>query len=115
MSMAPPAIPIWPIALMRWGRATSPLPVKRSARPCSPSAPTKSSTARKTEPYLEFDHQPDQSIRQIETRREDFVRVLTTRFYIVARRGCMAGGNHFVKKIVTRAADNGRLQVVTDE
>jgi dTDP-4-dehydrorhamnose reductase len=72
---------------------------------------------RKTEPYLEFDAtNPINPYARSKLAAEDFVRVLTTRFYIVRTAWLYAaGGNHFVKKIVTRAADNGRLQVVTDE
>ena len=70
-----------------------------------------------TEPYLEFDPtNPINPYAKSKLAAEAFVRDLTTRFYIVRTAWLYGlGGNNFVKKIVTRAEDNGRLQVVTDE
>jgi dTDP-4-dehydrorhamnose reductase len=71
----------------------------------------------RTEPYLEFDPtNPINPYAKSKLAAEAFVRDLTTRFYIVRTAWLYGlGGNNFVKKIVTRAEDQGRLQVVTDE
>ena len=70
-----------------------------------------------SEPYLEFDPtHPINPYARSKLAAEAFVRDLTTRFYIVRTAWLYGlGGNNFVKKIVTRAEENGRLQVVTDE
>jgi dTDP-4-dehydrorhamnose reductase len=69
------------------------------------------------EPYLEFDAtNPINPYARSKLAAEQFVRDLTTRFYLVRTAWLYGqGGNNFVRKIVTRAEDNGRLQVVTDE
>ncbi len=71
----------------------------------------------RSEPYLEFDPtNPLNPYAKSKLAAESFVRDLTTRFYIVRTAWLYGlGGNNFVKKIVARAEDHGRLQVVTDE
>jgi dTDP-4-dehydrorhamnose reductase len=71
----------------------------------------------KSEPYLEFDPtNPINPYARSKLAAEQFVRDLTRRFYIVRTAWLYSsGGNNFVKKIITRAEENGRLQVVTDE
>jgi dTDP-4-dehydrorhamnose reductase len=69
------------------------------------------------EPYLEFDPtNPINPYARSKLAAEHFVRDLTTRFYIVRTAWLYGrGGNNFVRKIISRADDNGRLKVVTDE
>jgi dTDP-4-dehydrorhamnose reductase len=71
----------------------------------------------KNEPYLEFDPaNPINPYAKSKLAAEVFVRDLTARFYIVRTAWLYAaGGNNFVRKIITRAEDDGRPQVVTDE
>ena len=71
----------------------------------------------KNEPYLEFDPtHPINPYAKSKLAAEQFVRDLTTRFYIVRTAWLYGlGGNNFVKKIVTRADSDGRLRVVADE
>jgi dTDP-4-dehydrorhamnose reductase len=71
----------------------------------------------KSEPYLEFDPtNPINPYAKSKLAAEQFVRDLTRRFYIVRTAWLYSsGGNNFVKKIIARAEENGRLQVVTDE
>ncbi len=68
-------------------------------------------------PYLEFDAtHPINPYAQSKLAAETFVRDLTTRFYIIRTAWLYGlGGNNFVKKIIARADDAGRLRVVTDE
>jgi dTDP-4-dehydrorhamnose reductase len=69
------------------------------------------------EPYLEFDPtHPINPYAKSKLAAEQFVRDLTTRFYIVRTAWLYGlGGNNFVKKIITRADTAGQLRVVTDE
>lgn len=71
----------------------------------------------KSEPYLEFDAvNPINPYARSKLAAEQFIRELTTRFYIVRTSWLYGlGGNNFVKKILTRADSDGRLRVVTDE
>lgn len=71
----------------------------------------------KSEPYLEFDAvNPINPYARSKLAAEQFIRELTTRFYIVRTAWLYGlGGNNFVKKILTRADSDGRLRVVTDE
>jgi len=71
----------------------------------------------KNEPYLEFDPpHPINPYARSKLAAEQFVRDLTTRFTIVRTAWLYGlGGNHFVKKIITRADTDGRLRVVADE
>lgn len=71
----------------------------------------------KSEPYLEFDAvNPINPYARSKLAAEQFIRELTTRFYIVRTAWLYGlGGNNFVKKILTRADSEGRLRVVTDE
>jgi dTDP-4-dehydrorhamnose reductase len=71
----------------------------------------------KGQSYVEFDlPHPINPYAESKLAAEQFVRDLTTRFYIV-RTAWLYGpdGNNFVKKIVARAETDGRLRVVTDE
>src|SRR5512139_937436 len=70
-----------------------------------------------TRPYLEFDlTHPINPYAQSKLAAEQFVRDLTTRFYIVRTAWLYGlGGNNFVRKIITRADADGTLRVVTDE
>jgi dTDP-4-dehydrorhamnose reductase len=70
-----------------------------------------------TEPYLEFDPtHPINPYAKSKLAAEQFVRDLTTRFYIVRTAWLYGlGGNNFVRKIITRADMEGQLRVVTDE
>ena len=69
------------------------------------------------EPYLEFDAvNPINPYARSKLAAEQFVRDLSTRFYIVRTAWLYGlGGNNFVKKILARADSDGRLRVVTDE
>ena len=71
----------------------------------------------KSEPYLEFDlTNPINPYAKSKLAAEQFVRDLTTRFYIVRTAWLYGlGGNNFVKKIINRADTDGKLRVVTDE
>lgn len=71
----------------------------------------------KSEPYLEFDAvNPINPYARSKLAAEQFIRELTTRFYIVRTAWLYGlGGNNFVKKILTRADSEERLRVVTDE
>jgi len=71
----------------------------------------------KNGPYLEFDHaNPINPYARSKLAAEQFVRDLTTRFYIVRTAWLYGlGGNNFVRKIIARADSDGRLRVVTDE
>ncbi len=72
---------------------------------------------RKTEPYLEFDAtNPINAYGRSKLAGETSVRDLLTRFYIV-RTAWLYGkdGNHFVRKIIRRADEQGHLRVVADE
>jgi dTDP-4-dehydrorhamnose reductase len=70
-----------------------------------------------TQPYLEFEApHPINPYAQSKLAAEQFVRDLSTRFYIVRTAWLYGlGGNNFVKKIIDRADSDGRLRVVTDE
>jgi len=72
---------------------------------------------RKTEPYLEFDvTNPINVYGQSKLAGETIVRDLLTRFYIVRLAWLYGkGGNHFVRKIIRRADEQGSLRVVADE
>jgi dTDP-4-dehydrorhamnose reductase len=72
---------------------------------------------RKTEPYLEFDAaNPINAYGRSKLAGETVVRDLLTRFYIVRTAWLYGqGGNHFVRKIIRRADEQGRLRVVADE
>jgi dTDP-4-dehydrorhamnose reductase len=72
---------------------------------------------RKTEPYLEFDvANPINAYGRSKLAGETIVRDLLTRFYIVRTAWLYGqGGNHFVRKIIRRADEQGRLRVVADE
>lgn len=71
----------------------------------------------RAEPYLEFD--ATRAINPYARSKlvaEQFIRDLTTRFYIVRTAWLYGlGGNNFVKKIIARADSDGKLRVVTDE
>jgi dTDP-4-dehydrorhamnose reductase len=71
----------------------------------------------KSEPYLEFDAtNPINPYAKSKLAAEQFVRDLTTRFYIVRIAWLYGlGGNNFVRKIISRADTDGKLRVVTDE
>jgi dTDP-4-dehydrorhamnose reductase len=71
----------------------------------------------KSEPYLEFDAtNPINPYARSKLAAEQFVRDLSTRFYIVRTAWLYGlGGNNFVRKIITRADTDGLLRVVTDE
>jgi dTDP-4-dehydrorhamnose reductase len=71
----------------------------------------------KVEPYGEFDATgPINPYAKSKLAAEQFIRDLTTRFYIVRTAWLYGlGGNNFVKKIIDRADSDGRLRVVTDE
>jgi dTDP-4-dehydrorhamnose reductase len=71
----------------------------------------------RSEPYLEFDlTNPINPYAKSKLAAEQFVRDLTTRFYIVRTAWVYGlGGNNFVKKIITRADTEGKLRVVADE
>ncbi len=71
----------------------------------------------KTEPYLEFDAtNPINAYGRSKLAGEMFVRDLLTRFYIVRLAWLYGkGGNHFVRKIIRRADEQGSLRVVADE
>ncbi len=71
----------------------------------------------KNEPYLEFEPtHPINPYAKSKLAAEQFVRDLTTRFYIVRTAWLYGlGGNNFVRKIIARADADGRLRVVTDE
>ncbi len=71
----------------------------------------------KREPYLEFDPtHPINPYAWSKLAAEQFVRDLTTRFYIVRTAWLYGlGGNNFVKKIMARADTAGALRVVADE
>lgn len=70
-----------------------------------------------TQPYLEFDApRPINPYAKSKLAAEQFIRDLTTRFYIVRTAWLYGlGGNNFVKKILARADSDGQLRVVTDE
>jgi dTDP-4-dehydrorhamnose reductase len=70
-----------------------------------------------TQPYLEFDApRPINPYAKSKFAAEQFIRDLTTRFYIVRTAWLYGlGGNNFVKKIIDRADSDGQLRVVTDE
>jgi len=72
---------------------------------------------RKTEPYLEFDAtSPINAYGRSKLAGETIVRDLLTRFYIVRTAWLYGkGGNHFVRKIIRRADEQGYLRVVVDE
>ena len=69
------------------------------------------------QPYLEFDPtRPINPYAKSKHAAEVFVRDLLTRFYIVRTAWLYGyGGNNFVAKILKRARQDDRLQVVTDE
>jgi dTDP-4-dehydrorhamnose reductase len=71
----------------------------------------------KPEPYLEFDAtNPINTYGRSKLAGEVFVRDLLTQFYIVRLAWLYGqGGNHFVRKIIRRADEQGRLRVVADE
>ncbi len=71
----------------------------------------------KTEPYLEFDPtNPINVYGRSKLAGENIVRDLLTHFYIVRTAWLYGqGGNHFVRKIIRLADEQGRLRVVTDE
>ncbi len=68
-------------------------------------------------PYLEFDRtNPINPYAKSKLAAEQFVRDLTHRYYIIRTAWLYGlGGNHFVRKIITRADTEGTLRVVTDE
>lgn len=72
---------------------------------------------RKTEPYLETDPtNPINAYGRSKLAGEIFVRDLLTDFYIVRMAWLYGkGGNHFVRKVMRRADEQGSLRVVTDE
>jgi dTDP-4-dehydrorhamnose reductase len=72
---------------------------------------------RKTEPYIEFDAtNPINAYGRSKLAGETVVRDLLTRFYIVRIAWLYGkGGNHFVRKIIRRADEQGHLHVVADE
>jgi len=71
----------------------------------------------KPEPYLEFDAtNPINTYGRSKLAGEVFVRDLLTQFYIVRLAWLYGkGGNHFVRKIIRQADEQGRLRVVADE
>lgn len=71
----------------------------------------------KTEPYLEFDApHPINTYARSKLAGENIVRDLLTRFYIVRTAWLYGrGGNHFVRKMIRLADEQGRLRVVIDE
>jgi len=71
----------------------------------------------KSEPYLEFDApHPINAYARSKLAGENIVRDLLTRFYIVRTAWLYGkGGNHFVRKILRLADEQGCLRVVTDE
>lgn len=71
----------------------------------------------KNEPYLEFDATcAINPYAKSKLAAEQFIRDLSTRFYIVRTAWLYGlGGNNFVKKILARADSDGKLRVVTDE
>jgi dTDP-4-dehydrorhamnose reductase len=72
---------------------------------------------KKSEPYWEFDApHPINTYARSKLAGENMVRDLLPRFYIV-RTAWLYGlsGNHFVRKIIQRADEQGHLRVVTDE
>ncbi len=71
----------------------------------------------KAEPYMEFDATgPINPYAKSKLAAEQFIRDLTTRFYIVRTAWLYGlGGNNFVKEDHRRADREGRLRVVTDE
>jgi dTDP-4-dehydrorhamnose reductase len=71
----------------------------------------------KTEPYLEFDApNPINAYARSKLAGEVFVRDLMHQFYIVRTAWLYGkGGNHFVRKIIRRADEQGSLRVVADE
>jgi len=70
-----------------------------------------------TEPYLEFDTpHPINTYARSKLAGEIIVRDLLTRFYIVRTAWLYGqGGNHFVRKMIRLADEQGRLCVVIDE
>ena len=72
---------------------------------------------KKTEPYVEFDApHPINTYARAKLAGETIVRDLLARFYIVRTAWLYGkGGNHFVKKVIQRADELGRLRYVTDE
>jgi dTDP-4-dehydrorhamnose reductase len=72
---------------------------------------------RKTEPYLEFDApNPINAYGRSKLAGETFVRDLLTRFYLVRIAWLYGqGGNHFVRKMIRLADEQGSLRVVEDE
>jgi dTDP-4-dehydrorhamnose reductase len=72
---------------------------------------------KKTEPYLEFDApNPINAYGRSKLAGEMVVRDLLMRFYIVRIAWLYGkGGNHFVRKVVRRADEQGHLRYVTDE
>jgi len=71
----------------------------------------------KTEPYLEFDAtRAINPYAKSKLAAEQFIRDLTTRFYIVRTAWLYGlGGNNFVRKMISLADTAGKLRVVTDE
>ncbi len=71
----------------------------------------------KAEPYMEFDATgPINPYAKSKLAAEQFIRDLTTRFYVVRTAWLYGfGGNNFVKKMISLADGQGRLRVVTDE
>jgi dTDP-4-dehydrorhamnose reductase len=71
----------------------------------------------KSEPYLEFDApNPINAYARSKLAGEAFVRDLLNQFYIVRLAWLYGkGGNHFVRKIIRLADEQGKLRVVTDE
>jgi dTDP-4-dehydrorhamnose reductase len=72
---------------------------------------------KKTEPYVEFDApQPINAYARTKLAGETIIRDLLARFYIVRTAWLYGkGGNHFVRKVIQRADELGRLRYVTDE
>jgi dTDP-4-dehydrorhamnose reductase len=70
-----------------------------------------------TKPYLEFDAtNPLNAYAKSKLAGERMVRDVLTRFYIVRTAWLYGqGGNHFVRKIIKRADEQGRLKVAADE
>jgi dTDP-4-dehydrorhamnose reductase len=71
----------------------------------------------KAEPYLEFDApHPINAYARSKLAGEVLVRDLLNQFYIVRLAWLFGkGGNHFVRKIIRRADEQGKLRVVADE
>lgn len=72
---------------------------------------------KKAEPYWEFDAtNPINTYARSKLAGENIIRDVLPRFYIVRTAWLYGqGGNHFVRKVIQRADELGRLRYVTDE